>query len=298
MDLQIALQLTAFGLVWGGLYSLTALGLNLVYGVMKILNIAHGEFLMLGAYTTFWLLTLWGISPLLSLPVSILLLFAFGAVVHRLVVAPIVRQSGNSILRLEKGTLIVFFGVLMFVQNGALLLWKGDYRVVDYLSAPLNLGGLHMAGNRLLVLGISLLVTVALHFFLNYTFTGKAIRAISQDREAGLLMAIDAGRIGLVSFALGTAVAGLAGSLAALIYVITPTMGLLFTLKAFTVMVVGGLGSVLGTLAAGLFLGVAESWGAFLLGEGYRDAIDYVLLVLIILLISYGLLRGRERLAL
>lgn len=292
MSPSIALQLTAFGLVWGGLYALTAHGLNLIYGVMKVLNIAHGEFLMLGAYLTFWLLTLWGIDPLLSLLVVLPVLFLFGAVVHRAVVHPLLGASRGSTLMLEKSTLIAFFGVLMVVQNGALLLWTGDYRVVEYLGQSIHLGPVALAANRLVVLAAAIVVSVLLHLFLHHTFTGKAIRAVSQDREAGMLMAVDASRIALISFGLGAAIGGLAGGLVALIYVITPTMGILFTVKAFTVMVVGGLGRVMGTLGAGLALGVAEAWGSFLLGEGYREAIDYVLLVGIILLVSHGILRG------
>ena len=296
MTLPIALQLTLFGLVWGGLYALTAHGLNLIYGVMKILNIAHGEFLMLGAYVTFWLLQLAGFSPLVSVLVAAPGTFLLGLLVHAVVVRPLVRASRGSIVQLEQSTLIVFFGVLMIIQNLALVLWTADYRVVEYLGGPVGWGPIRIAGNRLVVLVASLVVTAALHVFLLRTFTGKAIRAISQDREAGLLVAIDAGKVALVAFGLGAALAGAAGAMVAMIYVITPTMGILFTVKAFTVMVVGGFGRVTGTLMAGLLLGVAESWGAFVLGEGYREAISYVVLVLLILFSSYGWIPGRERL--
>lgn len=297
MTFPIALQLTLFGLVWGGLYALTAHGLNLIYGVMKILNIAHGEFLMLGAYVTFWLLQLAGVSPLLSVFVAGPATFGLGVVIYAVIVRPLVRASRGSIVQLEQSTLIVFFGVLMIIQNLALVLWTADYRVVEYLGAPVGWGSVRIAGNRLVVLAASLIVTAVLHVFLARTFVGKAIRAISQDREAGLLVAVDAGRVALVAFGIGAALAGSAGALVAMIYVITPTMGILFTVKAFTVMVVGGFGRVAGTLGAGLLLGVAESWGAFALGEGYREAISYVVLVLLILFTSYGWMPGRERLA-
>jgi len=294
VDLTTAAQVTVFGLVWGGLYALTAHGLNLIYGVMKVLNIAHGEFLMLGAYVVFWLFTLWRVNPLVALAVAVPAMVGLGALVHRTVVHPLVRASGGSVLALEKSSLVAFFGVLMIVQNGALLAWTGDYRVLEYLGRPVRLAGVSVAANRLVVLAVALVVTLALHLFLRHTFTGKAIRAVSQDREAGMLMAVDADRIALVSFALGSGLAGLAGGLVALVYVITPTIGILFTVKAFTVMVVGGPGRVVGTFGAGLALGVAEAWGSFFLGEGYRDAIDYVLLVGIILLMSHGVLRRGE----
>ena len=297
MTLAIALQLTLFGLVWGGLYALTAHGLNLIYGVMKILNIAHGEFVMLGAYTTFWLLTLAGVSPLLSVLLAAPAAFLLGLLIHAVVVSPLVRASGGSVVALEQSTLIVFFGVLMIIQNSALFFWTADYRVVEYLGATVGWGDVRIAANRLVVLAASVIVTALLHLFLARTYMGKAIRAVSQDREVGMLLAIDARAVALVAFGLGAALAGAAGALVAMIYVFTPTMGILFTVKAFTVMVVGGFGRVTGTLVAGLLLGVTESWGAFVLGEGYREAISYVVLVLLILLSSYGWVPGRERLA-
>ena len=286
-SLLIVGQLMAFGLVWGGLYAILAMGLNLIYGVMKILNIAHGELLMLGGYIAFWLFTLWQISPLASVPLAALVLFALGLVINRLVVEPIVKVS-RSIDMMERATLIAFFGVLLVIQNGALLIWSGDYRVISYLTQSVSLLGVSASAGRLVVFATAMLVAVLMHLFLTRTFLGKAIRAMSQDREVALLMSIDARRVGLISFGIGSALAGIAGVLAGLIYVITPTLGLMFTLKAFTVLVVGGLGSMGGALLAGLGLGIAESLGSFLLGEGYKKAIDYVVLVIVILLLSYG----------
>jgi branched-chain amino acid transport system permease protein len=297
VTVTVALQLTLFGLVWGALYALTAHGLNLIYGVMKILNIAHGEFLMLGAYLTYWLLTLGGVSPAVSLLVVAPAMFALGGLVYLVVVQPLVRASGGSIVRLEQSTLIMFFGVLMVIQNTALVLWTADYRVIEYLTTPVGWGEVRIAANRLVVLAAALVISGLLHGFLRHTLAGKAIRAISQDREASLLLAIDARRVALVAFALGAALAGCSGALVSMIYVITPTMGILFTVKAFTVMVVGGFGRILGALAAGLLLGVTEAWGSFLLGEGYREAIGYAVLALLILMSSHGWLGGRERLA-
>ncbi|MBI2880823.1 MAG: branched-chain amino acid ABC transporter permease [Candidatus Tectomicrobia bacterium] len=292
--MTIFLQITLFGLVWGALYALMANGLNLVYGVMKILNIGHGELLMLGAYTTFWLFTLWGVNPILSLVASAGLLFLLGLAIQQSVVRPIIRISAGSIEFLERGTLIAFFGVLLFLQNGALLLWTADYRVISYLTRPISAGGLFIAPVRLIVLGVGLLLCVLTHLFLTRTRLGKSVRAISQDREVALLMAVDANRVGLIAFGIGSALAGIVGSLVSLIYVVTPTMGLIFTIKAFTVMVVGGLGNALGTLRAGLALGLAESYGAYLFGESYKDVIDYAVLIGMVLLISYGWVRRPE----
>lgn len=293
LDLSAFLQLLVFGLTWGGLFALAANGLNLIMGVTNILNLAHGELLMLGAYTMYWLFSLWGLSPLLSMLVSVPIFFALGIVIQRLVVYPII-QIDPRVDRVERASLVAFFGVLLFLQNLALLLWSADYRVVTYLSKPVKFWMVSLSANKIVVLAVALIVCFALHFFLKATFVGKAIRAISQDREAGMVLAINPTYMGFLSFGLGTALAGISGNLAGLIFVITPTMGLIFTIKSFIVMLIGGLGNTMGTLVAGLTLGVLESFGSFFIGEAYKEAIDYVVLLIFILLMSKGyIFKGR-----
>jgi branched-chain amino acid transport system permease protein len=283
VNLTTIFQLLLFGLVWGALYALIATGLNVIYGVMKILNIAHGEFLMLGAYLTYWLFTLFDISPLASIPLAAVTMFVFGLLIHQLIIKPL-QTHGLTIEGYENATLIIFFGVLLILQNVAMLLWSSDYRSVTYLTEPVRLGGLSVATNRLLVVAVALLLTAAMYIGQKYTLVGKAIRAVSQDRDTAKLMGIDVNRIGLLGFGIGSALAGIAGSLASTIYVITPTIGLLFTIKAFTVMVVGGLGNQIGILVAGLALGVMESLASFVIGPEFKDATGYVLLIGFILL--------------
>jgi len=278
VDTGTFLQLIVFGVVWGGLYALIATGLTLVYGVMKILNIAHGEFLMLGAYITFWMFTLWNVSPLVSAPLAAAAMFLFGLGIQKLLIRPLLAHRLPP-EAFENATLIVFFGVLLIVQSAALLLWSADYRVVNYATAPLTVGPLSVAGNRLIVLFVALLVSGLMYLGLRYTMPGKAIRAVSQDITTARLMGVNVKRIGLIGFGLGAALAGIAGALASTIYVITPTVGLLFTIKAFTVMVLGGLGSQLGTLIAGLALGILESFVSYLIGSEYKDLSSYVLLI-------------------
>lgn len=275
-------QLIIAGLVWGGLYVLMASGLNLIYGVMQILNIAHGEFMMLSAYITYWLFTLWGISPIVSLFITIPMMFAFGLIVERLTVRPIIARSKN-IVEVENATLIVFFGVLLVLQNSVQLLWSADYRSINYLSQTVNFFGISVAVNRLVVFGVALLFTLIIYYFLNRTKIGLALRAVSQDSDTALLMGVDKKIIGLLGFGIGVTLAGVSGSMVTMIYVITPTIGLLFTIKAFTVMVLGGLGNQVGTLAAGLALGLSESLISYVVGQQYRDGIGYVILVCFIL---------------
>ncbi len=273
------LQLLLFGLVWGGLYALIASGLNIVFGVMKILNIAHGELLMLGAYISFWLFTLWNLSPLWSVPIAALAMGAFGVIIQKILVDPIAARI-HTAAGFENATLIVFFGVLLILQNVATQLWTADYRVTSYMTEPVHVGlGISVAGNRLVVLASAVVLTALMYMFLRYTLVGKAIRAVSQDRDTARLMGINAKAIGLLGFGLAAAVAGAAGALASMIYVITPTIGLLFTIKAFTVMVIGGLGNQIGIFLAGLALGVLESFASYTIGAEFKDATGYVLLI-------------------
>jgi branched-chain amino acid transport system permease protein len=239
------------------------------------------------------MVTLTGLSPLVSLVVVAPVFFVVGALIQRTTVMPVVRRS-RSVEQLERGTLIAFFAVLVVLQNAALLAFTADFRVVEYLPDPVHVLGVSIAGRRLVVFLASLLITFALYGFLMHTRPGKVIRAVGQDREAAMLLSIDTDRVGMLSFGLGVALAGVAGSLLSLIYVITPNVGLVFTLKAFTIMIVGGLGNVMGNLAAGLVLGVAESLGSFVIGEGYREAFDYVVLLVVVVLVSRGIVRRRE----
>lgn len=281
MDGSTFLQLLLFGVVWGGLYALIATGLNLIYGVMKILNIAHGELLMLAAYMTFWNFTLWELSPLVSVPLAAAAMFVLGLAIHKLLIAPLIARSG-SLAAFEYGTLIVFFGLLLILQNVALMLWTADYRVISWARMPVDLGPASVSANRLIVLGVALAATFAMFAGMQHTYLGKAIRAVSQDMTTARLMGVDVKRISLLGFGIGSALAGVAGALASTIYVITPTVGLLFTIKAFTVMVVGGLGSQFGTLLAGLALGILESFASYFAGAEYKDLSGYVLLIVFI----------------
>jgi branched-chain amino acid transport system permease protein len=282
----VFLALFINGAVWGGVYALVAMGLNLIYGVMKILNIAHGELVMLGAFFAFWMFTLGGMSPLISVVLVVPAMFVLGVLLQRLVVDPIARDHA-SIEAVERASLVAFFGVLLILQNLALSLWGADYRTVPYLTTPVHVSQIAISANRFVILAVGVVVSVFMHLFLHKSLTGKAIRAVSQDREVALFMGIDARRMGLVCFGIGSALAGVGGVLVSTMYLFTPIVGLPFTLKAFTVMVLGGLGSPLGALVAGLAIGVAESLVSFTLGEGYRDVIGYLLLVLFVLFIYF-----------
>ena len=199
MTFSVFIALFINGAVWGSVYSLVAMGLNLIYGVMKILNIAHGELVMIGAYFAFWLFTLWGINPLISGVLVIPLMFVMGVLIQGLVVNPISREN-SSTDSIERASLVAFFGVLLIFQNIALSLWGTEYRTVPYLTKPVQLSHFVISASRLVILGIGLVLPLLMNAFLRKSLTGKAIRAVSQDREVALFMGIDARRMGLLSF--------------------------------------------------------------------------------------------------
>jgi branched-chain amino acid transport system permease protein len=285
--LIIFFQLLFLGIIGGLLNALVANGLNIIFGVMGILNIAHGAFLMVGAYLTFWLFHLWNISPLWSLPLSMVLLMSLGAVLQTFVVSPIVRANPSK-EAIEKHSLIAFFGVLILIENMALLLFSPDYRSVDYLNNPVHFLNISLSLNKLIVFGVSLVLNLALILFMSRTWTGKAMRAITQNHEASTLLAISPKYMGYLSFMIGSALSGAAGTLSSMLFVTTPTMGFPFLIKAFAVMVIGGHGNFSGTFVAGIVLGIAESFSGFVIGENYREAVDYMILLPFLFLVSKG----------
>jgi branched-chain amino acid transport system permease protein len=291
--LAIFFQLLFLGIIWGLLNALIANGLNIIYGVMGILNLAHGTFLMVGAYLTFWLFELWHISPLWSLPLSMLLLVLIGIILQTVVVNPIVRANPSK-EAIETNSLIAFFGVLMLIENIALLLFSPDYRSVDYLNNPVHFLGVSLSLNKLVVFVVSLVLNLFLMLFMTRTWTGKAMRAVTQNREASVLLAINPKYMGYLAFIMGSALCGAGGALASMLFVTTPTMGFPFLIKAFTVMVIGGQGNITGTFVAGIVLGVVESLSGFVIGESYKEAVDYMILLPFLFLVSKGYIFKRR----
>lgn len=282
MDLQTLLQLTAFGLVWGGIYGLVASGLNLVYGTMKILNVAHGDLLMIGAYLSYAVFTGLGWDPVIGIAIVGPAMVLLGITIHLLLVRPILRRS-TSVNYTERATLIIFFGLLLILQNGALLIWTADFRSINIHSELVHLGPVRLSLARVIVLLVALAFAFGMYLFMHRSMLGKAIRAVSQDRDTAALMAVDVALVEFLGFGVAAFLAGVTGSLLSTIYVITPYIGLIFMVKAFVITVIGGLGSQIGTFGAALAFGVIESVGAYFVGDRYRDALGYVLLILVVL---------------
>lgn len=285
---QFYLQILINGLLLGGLYVIAALGFSLVWGVMNIINLAHGAFIMLGAYITFWLFRLCGIDPFLSIPVSMLALFVLGYLIQRYVINYVVTAQIFMLL-------ILTFGLDIFIMNLAIAAWTADFRSVtpEYSGSGWQYGLISIAYIRLAIVAVALLLTAALALFLRKTKLGSAIQATSLDREAAQLVGINIGSIYAITFGIGAALAGAAGSLVATTYTISPTMGGPLTLKAFVICILGGLGSVSGVILGGLVLGIAESVGAIVIGPGYQDAVSFLVLVVILIVRPEGLF-GRK----
>ncbi|MBI2368982.1 MAG: branched-chain amino acid ABC transporter permease [Deltaproteobacteria bacterium] len=290
MPIQITgammLQGVVSGLLAGGLYAMVALGLSLIFGVMRVINIAHGALLMLGAYTTYWLFALYGMNPFLSLLISFPLLFGVGVLlqrwfVHRVVNAP------------ELSSLLLTFGISIFIPNLAMLAWTADYRSVEFLTGSFLLGPIAFSKPRLVTFLFALGIAGLAFLFLLKTKLGKAIRATSQHREVAQVCGINVRRIDLIAFGLGAGLAGAGGSLVSVMFSVFPEMGQIYVFKSFLVIVLGGAGNYPGAFFGGLLLGLVEGLASLLLTAQLSEVIAYILLVLVLLVRPTGLLRGR-----
>ncbi len=288
MSLSAWLELIASGLITGGIYALVALGLNLQYGLMRILNIAHGEFLMLGAFLTWMAQTRLGISPLLMVPASFAALMVLGLVVYRLCFRPLAAGSSNLDL-FEARALMVSFGLMFLVQNFASLVWGGDLRGYDYLTQPVAIGGAQFAANKLVLLGLALLFSGALIVLLRTTLLGKAVRALMQSPTGAQLVGIDTGRLHPTMFAIGVGLSGVAGCLLSMTYTISPAMGEPYTVTALIVITLGGFGSMGGALAGGLLLGVVEALGMEFTSPSLKSLLSYGVFIAVLLWRPKGL---------
>ncbi len=289
-------ELIASGLITGAVYALVGLGLNLQYGLMRILNIAHGEFLMVGAFLTWMAHSALGLSPLLMVPISFAVLMAVGVVVHRLTFRRLARTSPNVDIFEARG-LMVAFGLMFLVQNFAQSVWGADLRGYDYLTDPVRLGGeggAQFAGNKLLLLALSLLFSVGLIVLLKQTLLGKGVRALMQSPTGAQLVGIDTERLHPLMFGVGLGLSGVAGCLLSMAYTITPSMGEPYTVTALIVITLGGFGSMGGALAGGLALGVIEAVGMHFTNPSLKSLLSYAVFIGVLLWKPNGLFNKRS----
>ena len=286
MNWEILIQTLVSGVLIGLIYALVAIGLTMIFGVMDLVNFAHGEFLMFGMYSSFWLFVLYGIDPLFSLPLTALLLFGLGVLVYRVVIRKIIDAPMLSQIFATFGLMILFRGIAQF-------LWKPDFRTIEksIISGKIDsLPGIHL-GLPQVTAGVgAILVTLAVYFFLTKTKTGVALEATAADKEAAKLMGIDSQKMFALAWGIGAACAGVAGVLLSTFFPIFPEVGANFILIAFVVVNLGGFGSIAGAFFAGILVGVIEVMGGFLLGPQYKMAIVLALFLAVLVFRPQGLM--------
>jgi branched-chain amino acid transport system permease protein len=284
-------QLLIIGLLAGGIYVAVGVGFSLVWGVLNIVNLAHGALVIIGAYLTWQLFNAFGLDPFLTLPIDAIALFAFGYAVQRGVINRVIRAP-------LLFTFLLTFGLNLIAINVLLLLFKSDFRSVTppYSGQGLELGSIVIPYVRLAGLGVALVLAAVLAVLLNRTRTGLAIQAVAADRDAAQLVGIDLRHLYAVTYGLAAACAGVAGGLIAMIQAITPTAGEPYTLQAFVVVILGGLGRVSATVVGGLAFGLIEAFGQSIPGSGsvFANAIAFGVMVLVLITRPQGLL-GRLR---
>lgn len=283
--MALFLQDLVNGLLAGGILAVVALGFSLVWGIMNIINLAHGAFIMLGAYLTYTLFTALHVDPFVSVPISFALMFAFGYLVQKYVINYVARAPVLT-------TFLLTFGLSLLLVNVALLIWTGDARAVspEYTGANFSAGPVTVPWVKLWTLLYALAITGLIQWWLTRSRLGRAIRATSMDVGAAQLSGVRVAHVYAFVFALGAGLAGAAGSLLSLSYSLNPEMGEPFIIKAFVCCVLGGLGSVEGALIGGLVYGILESFGSQYVGTGYQDAVALVVLVLLLIVRPTGIL--------
>lgn len=286
--MALFMQTLLFGIFAGSIYGIAAMGLALVFGVMKILNIAHGELVMLGGYLGFWAFTVLGLDPFIALAIVIPALFILGIILERVLYRHVVLLPGEEKI---KNSLLVSFGLGLVLQNVALWLFTGDERSVQpsYAGDGFNILGVVLPYTRLMTLAVALIVTLALHLFLRRTYPGKAILATAEDYESAQLAGINIRRVYMLTFGLGAALAGIAGQFVTFTYALSPNIGMLWTLNALIVIVLAGTGSILGALPAGIILGVVQSLAGAYIAQTYKEVIGLVLFLAVLILRPQGL---------
>jgi branched-chain amino acid transport system permease protein len=283
--MQILLQQLVNGVLIGLVYSLLAIGLTLIWGVMNVLNFAHGEFLMIGMFLSYWLYMLAGVDPLFSIPLNAAALFLLGIFTYRFIISKV--MTGPPLAQL-----VVTFGVSIFLANFAAFIWTPNYRSIGHtlLSGTWQISGIILSVPKVVSSIGSILTSVALFWFLRHTRTGKAILAVEMDREAALIMGINTERINSLSFGIGSALVGVAGALLATHYYIYPFVGGTFGLICFCIVALGGFGSIEGAFIAGIIVGVAQTVGGYIFDPAYKLAIVFLIYLITVWIRPQGLM--------
>ena len=291
---DLILQATVNGILMGSIYGLTALGLTLIFGVIKVINFAHGSLLMVGMYTAYWLILLTGINPYLALIIVVPLLFFFGYYMQEIVIQPVFKAERD--VREPITVIIVTTGVWYVLDNLSLILFGAEYRVVKtgLSGKTFLLGELIVSAPKFYGFVATIVTAVLLYLFLKKTRMGKAIIATSFDRDAASLIGINQYRIYNIAFGIGTATAGVAGCVLIPFYYVFPTVGVIFDIRCFIIVVLGGLGSIHGAVLGGIIIGVIESVFAQFMASTWTEGIIYAIFILILFIKPSGLFGARQ----
>jgi branched-chain amino acid transport system permease protein len=284
MTLQTLLAGAIGGFLLGGLYAITALGLSMVLGVMRLVNVVHGELLLVAAYLNLFFSTALGIDPLVAAVLLTPLMFLIGYPIQRWILNPLMSKGAEP-------PLLTTFGLSIILQNVLLLIWHADTRTLttSYGSAGVQVFGIRVSFLYVLAFVLAIVLIMGMHFFVKHSYMGKAMRAAAQDVQTAQVMGINPRRIYALTYAIGAATASLGGALIGMTFSFVPTSGLTWLLKGFIVVVLGGMGSIGGMLAAGLTLGTAEGIGGAIVGTGYRDMISFLIFIIVLILRPRGL---------
>jgi branched-chain amino acid transport system permease protein len=292
-QIDVLAQLAVATVLLGGIYALIAVGLTLIFGIMRVVNFAHGEFLMLGMYLAFWAFALYAVDPYVVVLVSIPVFFVVGLVAYVLVMRGVIHASHNV-------QIFTTVGLSVVLQNVALVAWAGDFRFVRpwHLSTVIRAGSTTFNLSQVVAFLIAVGFTVALVAFMKWTHAGRVMRATAQDRDAATLMGIDTDRVYRLTFAIGIAAVGAAGVLVAPLYAIYPTAGLQFVLLAYVVVVLGGLGDMFGAMLGSFIVAAVEVAGSYLLGTAWKEIFYFILFILVLVFRPAGIFgqRGAETL--
>ena len=287
--MTLFLQSVISGVLVGGVYALIGIGLTIIFGVMRVINFAHGDLLMLGMYITWLAFKFLGVDPFVSIVITAPLMFLWGAFLQR----TLINRALNA---LPQNQILLTIGIGLVMSNTVMLIFTSDYQILttSYSSSSFSLGGISISQPLLYAFLITAAITGALYWFLLRTDTGQAIRATAQDRDAAQLMGINVKAMSVLAFGLGSALAGTAGALISPTYYIFPQVGSTFTLKAFVIVVLGGMGSVIGATLGGIIIGLTESLAAVYVASGLKELVVFVLFLGLLLFKPSGLL-GKTR---
>lgn len=288
--MTIFLEQIINGIIIGSMYALIGSGIALIYGTMRVLNLAHGEFYMLGGYLVFFLTVAYALPPWLAIPIAIFAIFVLGLLVQRLTIAYLLPREEWAF-----ATIAATLGLSIFLQNLALLLFGEQFQSIPYyLPGVVEIAGLRLPQQRLLMLAVAIVTIAIMTFVLTRTRFGWALRATSQDKDAAAVVGIPAARIYTLTFGIAAALGCVAAAMLAPIYAVNPWMGLPVLFKGFVVVILGGLGSFPGAIAGGILLGIVEAVGVQVTSSEWRDVIAFAFMILVIWVRPWGLF-GKPR---